>query len=146
MSASFAIGEDQTAVTIAIAGKFADSESSAALRDAVAVRQRLDWWRKRHAAIATIATAGISPAARRLRARVHVAASTRSHIGFFGPAGCGAESIASRIHQLSAPGEPLVTVDGPLMDAELLDATVDPPGQPIGQFSRCAGHGLGARA
>jgi hypothetical protein len=119
-------GEHQAALTFAIAGVFADSDSSPALRDAVAVRQRLDWWRKRHAAIATIATAGISPAARRLRARVHVAASTRSHIGFFGPTGCGAESIASRIHQLSAPGEPLITVDGPLMDAELLDATVIP--------------------
>ena len=111
---------------MAIAGSFADAFVSSELHDAVAVRQRLDWWRKRHAAIATIATAGVSAAARRLRARLHVAAATRTHIGFFGPAGCGGESIAARIHQLSSPGEPIITVDGPLMDAELLDATVVP--------------------
>ncbi len=120
------IGQGAVALTMAIAGSFVDAEISTELRDAVAVRQRLDWWRKRHAAIATIATAGVSAAARRMRARLHVAGSTRTHIGFFGPPGSGGESIAARIHQLSAPGEPIVTVDGPLMDAELLDATVVP--------------------
>ena len=120
------IGQTASSLTIAVAGHFSDKQSSSELRDAVAVRRRLDWWRQRHASIATIATAGTSAAARRLRARLHVAGSTRTHIAFFGPKGFGGESIASRIHQLSAAGEPLVTVDGPLMDAELLDATVVP--------------------
>lgn len=120
------IGEGDEALTIAVAGSFRDQETTPELRDAVAVRRRLDWWRKRHFAIASVATAGVSSAARRLRARLHVAASTRTHIGFFGPEGCGAESIAARIHQESAAGEPIVTVDGSLMDAELLDASVVP--------------------
>ena len=65
-------------------------------------------------------------AARRMRRRLQVAASTRTDVGFFGPTGCGSEWIAARIHQLSAPGESMMTVDGPLMDAELLDATLMP--------------------
>ncbi len=119
------IGRDG-GLTIAIAGEFDDRDEDSDLHDAVAVRQRLDAWRKRHRQLATIATAGVSAAARRLRSRLQVAASTRCHVGFFGPTGSGAESIAARIHQLSAPGESLVTVDGPLMDAELLDATMMP--------------------
>ena len=31
-----------------------------------------------------------------------------------------------RIHELSAPGENLINVDGPLMDSDLLDATLMP--------------------
>ncbi len=113
-------------LTIAIGGEFDDRVADPELVDAVAVRQRLDAWRKRHMQLATIATAGVSAAARRMRARLQVAAAIRAHIGFFGPPGCGAESIATRVHQLSAPGESFVTVDGPLMDAELLDATMMP--------------------
>lgn len=113
-------------LAIAVAGVFNDRLVDSELHDAVAVRQRLDAWRKRHAQLATIATAGVSGAARRMRARLQVAASTRCHVGFFGPPGSGAESIATRIHQLSAPGETMVRVDGPLMDAELLDATMIP--------------------
>ena len=34
--------------------------------------------------------------------------------------------LARHIHQLSASGEPLIQIDGPLMDAELLDSAVMP--------------------
>jgi len=115
-------------MTIAIGGDFADVPTSpiatAEIQQAVELRKRLDTWRSRHAAIATIATAGVSPAAKRMRIRLGVATSTRTHIGFFGPTGCGALSIALRTHRQSSPAEPLVRVDGPLMDAELLDATM----------------------
>ncbi|MFG0260934.1 MAG: helix-turn-helix domain-containing protein, partial [Novipirellula sp. JB048] len=44
--------------------------------------------------------------------------------GFFAPAGSHSESIALHIHQQSAPREALAIVDGPLMDPELLDASI----------------------
>jgi transcriptional regulator with PAS, ATPase and Fis domain len=120
------VGDGDSALTIGIAGAFDDRSADPELQDAVALRQRLDAWRKRHAALATIATAGVSAAARRMRRRLQVAATIRTDVGFFGPDGSGNESIAARIHQLSAPRESMVPVDGPLMDAELLDATLMP--------------------
>ncbi len=118
------VGHGNEALTIAVGGDFLDRNVDHELQDAVAIRQRLDAWRKQHAKLATIATAGESAAARRMRRRLLVATRARTDIALIGPAGCGSESIATRIHQLSAPGEPLVTVDGPLMDAELLEATL----------------------
>ncbi len=126
MEVRFVRAGSDVGMTFAIGGSFDDRVVDSDLQDAVALRQRLDSWRKRHARLAAIATAGVSPAARRTRARLQVAASTRTHVGFFGPPGSGGESIAARIHQLSAPSELLVRVDGPLMDAELLDATMMP--------------------
>ena len=120
------LGSESSHQVIAVGGNFSDAGRDDDLRDAVSLRQHLDQWRKHHASIATIATAGISPSAKRLRKRLDVAGSTRSHVGFFGPTGCGAESIASRVHQQSAPREPLVVVEGSLMDAELLEATLTP--------------------
>ncbi len=120
------VGQGDASLTIAVAGSFNDRAVDEELKDAVAVRQRLDAWRKRHAGLATIATAGDSAAARRMRRRLRVAAATRCDVGFFGPPGSGLESVAARIHQLSAAAEEMVTVDGPLMDAELLDATLMP--------------------
>ncbi len=111
---------------VAIGGKFDDAENNLEIQDAVGLRKRLDDWRKRHIGIATIATAGVSAAARRMRSRINIATSSRMHVGFFGPQGCGALSIAMRVHHLTAPDESLVKVDGPLMDAELLDATLMP--------------------
>lgn len=120
------VGRGSDAITIGVAGHFDDRLVDPEFQDAVALRQRLDTWRKRNTVLATIATAGVSAAARRMRRRIRVAASTRTDVGLFGPAGCGSEAIAKRLHQLSAPGEALVVVDGPLMDSELLDATMMP--------------------
>lgn len=120
------VGDEETALTFAIAGDFDDRLPEPELKDAVAVRQQLDSWRRRHTATAINITAGTSNEAVRLRRRIDVAASTRTDVGFFGPAGCGGESILTRIHALSAPGENLINVDGPLMDSDLLDATLMP--------------------
>ncbi|MGB7344513.1 MAG: helix-turn-helix domain-containing protein [Pirellulaceae bacterium] len=122
------IGKASESMIIAIGGNFSDITTeglaNTEIQQAVDLRKRLDGWRARHAAIATIATAGGSPAARRMRIRIEVAATTRTHLAFFGPRGSGALSIALRTHQQSSPSEPLVRVEGPLMDAELLDATL----------------------
>lgn len=120
------VGNGNLSIVVGVAGHFDDRAADPELQDAIAVRQRLDAWRKQHAALATIATAGDSVLARRMRRRIAVAASVRSDLGLFGPTGCGSESIANRIHQRSSPGETFVRVDGPLMDAELLDATMMP--------------------
>jgi transcriptional regulator with AAA-type ATPase domain len=120
------LGDGAEALTLCVAGNFDDRLVDPELQDAVAVRQRLDTWRKRHATLATIATAGVSAAARRMRRKIRIAGSLRTDVGFFGPPGSGTESIARRVHQLSAPGESLVVIDGPLMDAELLDASMMP--------------------
>ena len=87
------MGPPGESTTIAIGGDFNDTQLSSEIQDAVAIRRRLDVWRKQHTALSTIATAGRSASARRLRSRVEVAASTRTHTGLFGPQGCGAFSI-----------------------------------------------------
>jgi DNA-binding NtrC family response regulator len=120
------VGEEDTALTFAIAGDFNDRLPEPELKDAVAIRQQLDSWRRNHASTAINITAGISNEAVRLRRRINVAASTRTDIGLFGPPGSGGESILMRIHELSAPAENLINVDGPLMDSDLLDATLMP--------------------
>ncbi|EMI16572.1 hydrogenase regulatory protein HydG, partial [Rhodopirellula maiorica SM1] len=120
------IGSGSSGLTIAIGGRFNDRVPDEEIADAANVRQQLDAWRKRHAAIATVATAGVSSSAKRMRARIQVAASVRTHLGFFAPAGSNCESIAQRVHQQSAQREPIAIVDGPLMDPELLDASIVP--------------------
>jgi DNA-binding NtrC family response regulator len=47
-------------------------------------------------------------------------------LGIFQPPGGGGESIAIKLHQESAPGEPFIQIDGPLMDPELLDSALMP--------------------
>ncbi len=120
------VGNGKTALVLAIAGDFDDRLPDPELKDAVALRQQLDSWRRRHAVTAINITAGTSKQAVRLRRRIQVAASTRTDVGLFGPTGSGGESILMRIHELSAPGENLINVDGPLMDSDLLDATLMP--------------------
>ncbi|TWU01191.1 AAA-type ATPase lid domain-containing protein [Stieleria varia] len=130
------LGSADKALTLAIAGQFEDHRGdrqpfdaapmSSEMRDVVLRRETLDHWRRHHATRCSIVTAGNSPAARRIRARLRVAAAVRTHVGFFGPAGSGRESIARQVHQWSAPGEPLSVIEGPLMDAELLDASMAP--------------------
>lgn len=118
------IGLGMDALTMAVGGSFDDRLVDHELQDAVAIRQRLDTWRRRHATLASIVSTGQSLASRRMRRRLQVAASTRTDIAFFGGRGSGNESLASRVHHASASSEPIVVVDGPLMDAELLDATL----------------------
>ncbi len=130
------VGNDSKAITIAVVGEFSRSKTESQLADSniadasiaqsIAIRQQLDTWRKRQASLAVTVSAGKSQAAKRLRARLELVVRVRCHVGLFGPTGCGAESIATRMHSISAPGESLLVVDGPLMDAELLEATIAP--------------------
>jgi Bacterial regulatory protein, Fis family/Sigma-54 interaction domain len=120
------VGSGAEALTIAIGGSFQDRVPDQELQDAVGIRQRLDAWRRQHTSLASIVATGQSLASRRLRRRLQVAAATRTDVGFFGPRGCRSESLAIKVHHVSAAGEPIVTVDGPLMDPELLDASLMP--------------------
>ena len=120
------VGEGPDSFTFAVGGSFPESAVPEDLQEALSIRRQLDAWRKSQALLATIAMAGTSPAARRTRGRVQLAISVRSHIGFYGPSGCGAVQIAARVHHLATVDEPIAVVDGPLMDAELLDATLSP--------------------
>lgn len=134
------IGEGADVLIFAVGGDFAspsgtpDEPGTAdELADASELRRQLDTWRKAEGVRATVATAGTSAAARRTRGRIRFAASVRCHVGFYGPTGCGGETIASRVHQLARGDEPLAVVDGPLMDAELLEATVGPLIAPLSE-------------
>ena len=122
------VGQQSGRIVIALAGDFPDGPPAPDPEhsQSIAIRQALDRWRQAEASRATIATAGVSAAARRARARLQLASAHRTHIGLFGPPGFGGTSIANRLHHHSAPGEPLVVVDGPLMDVELFEATLGP--------------------
>ena len=120
------VGEGESSFTIGIAGEFRDRKIESDIQDAVAIRQRLDQWRQRQSGLGSILLIGTSSAAQSLQRRVEVACSIRTHIGLIEPSGGGADVLARHIHQLSASGEPLIQIDGPLMDAELLDSAVMP--------------------
>ncbi|XZE54494.1 helix-turn-helix domain-containing protein [Planctomycetaceae bacterium SH139] len=68
---------------------------------------------------------GTSVWARRLRLQIAAAAETSSHVLLCGHAGSGTEAIANLIELKSSvvPRTELIRVAGPLMDAELFDAT-----------------------
>lgn len=120
------VGPVESGFTLGVAGTFNDRQIEPELQDAVAIRNRLDQWRQRLSGLGSVLLIGNSQAAERLRRRVEVASSLRTHVGFYQPNGGGAELLAMHIHQLSSSAEPFVQVDGPLMDAELLDATLMP--------------------
>lgn len=97
---------------------------------ATLLRQRLETWRRQHATSGLIVTAGASPHSIRIRNQIQLAASTRQSIAIVGPRGSGGESIARRIHSLGSrsgdAADPIILVETPLMDAELLEATLSP--------------------
>ena len=117
----FRVGDGDAAMVFGVAGKFDDRSIDVEVQDAVAIRQRIDAWRKFSSKQAAIVTVGDSQNARRLRHRIHVASLTRTDVLLVGPRGCGSERIAKGMME-----EPSITVDGPLMDSELLDATISP--------------------
>lgn len=108
------------------------------LQVAAALRDRLEPWRRDQTAAGLALTAGASPHAIRLRAQIQLAAAAGQPLAICGPRGCGGEAVARLIHQLAttateaATGPPvdrpadLIVVDTPLMDADLLDATLAP--------------------
>lgn len=106
------------------------------------VRAQVHQWRRRDASWGGIAAAGSSQAAKRLRAQTQLAAATRQDLSIVGPPGCGSEAIARRIHAATKVAAddsgrdfgaaPLVAIDGPLMDAELLEASLSPAAAHLG--------------
>ena len=120
------VGSPETGFTLGIAGEFDDRQSESDVQDAVATRQRLDLWRQKNSGLSLALLAGTSLVARRIRRKVDVACSVRTHVGLFQPKGGGADLLALHIHHRSAPGEPLIQLDGPLLDPELLTAALTP--------------------
>lgn len=117
----FRVGNDDAALIFGVAGDFNDRRVDVEIQDAVAIRQRIDAWRKMSSKQASIVTAGDSTIARRLRNRLHVASLARMDVLLVGPRGCGSERIAKGMID-----GPSIVVDGSVMDSELLDATLSP--------------------
>ncbi|WP_145304481.1 helix-turn-helix domain-containing protein [Crateriforma conspicua] len=80
--------------------------------------------------------AGDSDAIRRMRRQLEIAGRIRDDTLITAPAGFPSERLAQRLHQLSTPAgsddanqpaiEPMETIDGGLMDLELLEAVAAP--------------------
>lgn len=67
---------------------------------------------------------GHSPAMRQVRAQVRMAAGAAGNVVVFGPAGGGREHVARAIHYGAEPAGPLAPLACPLLDSELLQATL----------------------
>ncbi|MCO8123614.1 hypothetical protein NHH03_17850 [Stieleria sp. TO1_6] len=120
------LGDDETAITLAIGGRFADQQPEPGVESAVLLRQQLDSWRRHHQGIGDTVAVGHSRLAGRMQTQLQMAGSFRSDLLILSPAGCFAPSVATLVHQRAAAGEPVAIVDGPLMDPELLDASLGP--------------------
>jgi len=132
-------GEPPGGMYLAWGGAVDRPDESLESWDASRVRDWLSEWRRRRLDLGGPLTAGTSPSAVRLRGQILIAATTRQPLAIVGPTGCGGEVIAHLIHARSSTGATLrpgpgggasddafVVVDMPLMDAELLEATLSP--------------------
>lgn len=118
------LGGMDDAITLAVGGSFDDHRADPVVEAAITLRQQLDSWRRHHESISSTVAVGDSRAATRIQNQIRLAESVRSDLILFSPPGCFAESVATSVHQRAAPGEPTATINGPLMDAELLDASL----------------------
>lgn len=100
------------------------------------LREVLSAWRRKRSSWGGIVSVGVSRGASRLRGQLQIAAEGRHPFAIVGPRGCGGELIARRIHEHSPWGgeciDPLVVIDMPLMDAELLEVTLSPGAAHLG--------------
>jgi len=132
-------GESPGGMYLAWGGASDRPSESVEAWDASRMRDWLAAWRQGQLDLGGALTAGASPSAVRLRGQISIAATTRQPFAIVGPTGCGGERIARRIHAHSSTGaeggsrlgavandDPFVVVDMPLMDAELLAATLSP--------------------
>ncbi len=130
------LGQGHTQLILAVSGALQPHTDDDELDVAAQIRDRLNQWRQQHTAAGLIPAAGSSSHALRLRQQILLASATRHHLGIIGPRGCGSEAIARRIHAAPAATglavDPIITVDTPLMDAELLDATLSPAASHLG--------------
>lgn len=128
-----ACGESQRPCYLAVADiRAPDSPAAdaAELTEAIELRQRLSALRHWASDAAHRVALGRSAAAQRLRGQITVAAATDQHLALRGPRGSGAERLARLVHESAGRrvdrADPLVVVDTPLMDDELLAATLSP--------------------
>jgi DNA-binding NtrC family response regulator len=123
-------GGPENAFVLAISGAQGDRLGTAEAAEASTLRQRLESWRRQQVALGLVVAAGTSWHSARMRTQIQLAASTRHHFAILGPRGCGGEIVARRIHASAyRPGmlpDPILLVETPLMDAELLEATLSP--------------------
>jgi DNA-binding NtrC family response regulator len=135
------LGEGESSLVLVSTGREIASISDDEHDQQTRIRAKMNQWRKRDAAWGGIVAAGSSRAAKRVRGQIQLAVTSRENVSLIGPSGCGAEAIARRIHALrSSPNanasrgmtEPLIVIDGPLMDAELLDASLSPAASHLG--------------
>lgn len=123
-------GQANQAIVLAVGGAAAESLVSADGQLAADLRRRLEPWRQASAAAGRALLAGTSPHAVRLRAQVQLAAVSRQPLSISGPRGCGSEQVAQWVHetatQAAHSSAQLIVVDTPLMDADLLQATLAP--------------------
>ncbi|MCD0461961.1 helix-turn-helix domain-containing protein [Roseiconus lacunae] len=120
------LGHREDAIVLAVAGQFNDAGYDGDVELARLLRQRVDTWRRHHSDVASLVMLGDSKVAIRLRRQLKLAGELRSDVLIESPPGCLEEAIARTIHDRSAPSEPVVVVEGSLMDAELLDASLGP--------------------
>jgi len=134
------IGTNDLAIIMASSGDPIAMKIDADSADVARLQARIHQWRKRDSVWGGIVAAGSSKASKRLRAQIQLATSTRQDLSLVGPAGCGSEVIARRIHAGFKAGsnspraisEPVIAIDGPLMDAELLEASLSPAASHLG--------------
>ncbi len=96
------------------------------------------WWRELPAWSQLPVCAGDSAEGSRLRRQLKIAAAVDEHLLLVGPAGCGSE-VAARVlaaqhrsavsAQASNLAAQIVTIDGSLMDGDLLEVALDPATQ-----------------
>lgn len=118
------LGDSSLSLTLAIAGVYHDQQIDSGVDAAVLLRKQIDSWRRHHDATATISLLGDSRQAARMRSQAKIACQIRTHVAIISPSGCQADSVSSWLHQQNASDEPMVRIDGPLMDPELLDASL----------------------
>jgi hypothetical protein len=126
--------------TIAIGGDFNDRADDPGLADAVRMRAILDDHRRFSARRSSTITAGHSLAAELTRRRIEVVVGSQTDCLLVGITGCGSHWIASDLATkhvgTSVIDHSQITIDGSILDAELLDATLMPV---IGWLERSEG-------
>lgn len=128
-------GEGDSAIVVGCLGDFVSDADIAVerwiaaggIRHTAQVREQLNRQRAAGQHSAEITLLGNSDAVTRLRAQLHLARQTFTHVGLTGPAGSDAMRLAWSIANPTTGVSPsadhvAVALDGSLMDAELLEA------------------------
>lgn len=141
-------GRGSDAFVMGITGAVPLASPGEDLQASINLQERLQSWRRQHATAGLMVTAGTSPHAIRIRNQVQLASLTRQSIAITGPRGSGGEWVGRRIHWLGTDAnhglpvqiervpddiDRIIVVESPLMDAELLEATLSPAAAALGR-------------